>query len=128
MQTKYLVHCQTYKALRKVLYSQRPTFHGMSDRPRQQGERGLKARNHTEPMAWEHTMHFENSQWRDKKKTNQRLCPFLPPLSQCSLQFSSVQFTQSCSTLCDPMNHSTPRPPCPSPTPRVHSNSCPSSQ
>ena len=42
--------------------------------------------------------------------------------------FSSV--TQSCLTLCDPMNHSTPglpvpqhaRPPCPSPTPRVHPN------
>ena len=32
-----------------------------------------------------------------------------------SIQFSSV--TQSCPTLCDPMN----RPPCPSPTPRVYS-------
>ena len=42
------------------------------------------------------------------------------------LQFSSV--TQSCPTLCDPMNRSTPGPPCPSPTPRVHSNSCPSSR
>ena len=41
-----------------------------------------------------------------------------------SVQFSSV--TQSCPTLCDPMNCST-RPPCPSPTPRVHSDSCPSS-
>ena len=41
-------------------------------------------------------------------------------------QFSSV--AQSCPTLCDPMNCSMPRPPCPSPTPRVHSNSCPSSQ
>ena len=43
-----------------------------------------------------------------------------------SVQFSSV--TQSCLTLCDPMNcmqHA--RPPCPSPTPRVHSNSRPSS-
>ena len=41
-------------------------------------------------------------------------------------QFSSV--AQSCPTLCDPMNcvgaqHA--RPPCPSPTPRVHPNSCP---
>ena len=42
------------------------------------------------------------------------------------LRFSSV--TQSCPTLCDPMNRSTPGPPCPSPTPRVHSNSCPSSR
>ena len=43
------------------------------------------------------------------------------------VQFSSV--TQSCLTVCDPMNpwqHA--RPPCPSPTPRVHSDSCPSSQ
>ena len=35
-------------------------------------------------------------------------------------QFSSV--AQLCPTLCDP------RPPCPSPSPRVHSDSCPSSQ
>ena len=39
------------------------------------------------------------------------------------VQFSSV--SQSCPTVCDPMNH---RPLCPSPTPRVHPNSCPSSQ
>ena len=41
-----------------------------------------------------------------------------------SVQFSSV--AQSCPTLHDPMRHA--RPPCPSPTPRVHSDSCPSSQ
>ena len=40
-------------------------------------------------------------------------------------QFSSV--AQSCPTICDPMNRST-RPPCPSPTPGVHSNSHPSSR
>ena len=40
-----------------------------------------------------------------------------------SIQFSSV--TQSCPTLCNPMNT---RPPCPSPTPRVYSDSCPSRQ
>ena len=38
-------------------------------------------------------------------------------------QFSSV--AQSCPTLCDPMKHA--RLPCPSPTPRAYSNSCPSS-
>ena len=38
-----------------------------------------------------------------------------------SYQFSSV--AQSCLTLCDPMDHSTP--PCPSSTPRVYPNSCP---
>ena len=43
------------------------------------------------------------------------------------IQFSSV--TQSCPTLCDPMDCSMPGfPPCPSPSPGVHSNSCPSSQ
>ena len=40
------------------------------------------------------------------------------------VSFSSV--AQLCPTLCDPMNHSTP--PCPSPTPRVHPNPCPLSQ
>ena len=51
-----------------------------------------------------------------------------------SVQFSSV--AQSCPTLCDPMNRSTPSPsihpssvtPCPSPSPGVHSNSRPSSR
>ena len=38
-------------------------------------------------------------------------------------QFSSV--AQSCPTLCDPMDCSTPSLPGPSPTPRVYSNSCP---
>ena len=41
------------------------------------------------------------------------------------IQFGSV--TQSYSTLCDPMNRNMPRPPCPSPTHGVYSNSCPSS-
>ena len=44
-------------------------------------------------------------------------------------QFSSV--AQSCPTLCDTTNHSHEpqhtRPPCPSPTPGVHPNPCPSS-
>ena len=45
-----------------------------------------------------------------------------------SVQFSSV--TQSCLTLCDPMNQpwQHTRPPCPSPTPRVNPTPCPSSQ
>ena len=42
------------------------------------------------------------------------------PLS--TVQFSSV--TQSCPTLCDPHGLQHTRPPCPSPTPRVYSNSC----
>ena len=40
---------------------------------------------------------------------------------------SSVQFNQSCQTLwCHELQHT--RPPCPSPTPKVYSNSCPFSQ
>ena len=41
-----------------------------------------------------------------------------------SVQFSSV--AQLCPTLCDELQHA--RPPCPSPTPRVHPNSRPSSR
>ena len=44
------------------------------------------------------------------------------------LLLSSVRFrsvAQSCSTLCDPMDWQHARPPCPSPTLAVYSNSCP---
>ena len=44
----------------------------------------------------------------------------------CSDQIRWV--AQSCLTLCNPMNCSTPGPPCSSPTPGVHSNSRPSSR
>ena len=44
-------------------------------------------------------------------------------ISTISLQFSSV--AQLCPTLCNPMDT---RPPCPSPTPGVYSNSCPLSR
>ena len=47
------------------------------------------------------------------------------PLPPCSVQFSSV--AQSCPTLCDPMNHSTPGLPVHHQLP-THSNSRPSSQ
>ena len=43
-----------------------------------------------------------------------------------SVQFSSV--AQLCLTLCDPHRLQHARPPCPSPTPRTCSNSCPSSR
>ena len=46
-----------------------------------------------------------------------------------TMGFSSVQFSRSVvSTLCDPMNRSTPGLPVPSPTPGVHSDSSPSTQ
>ena len=47
------------------------------------------------------------------------------PCMKGSVQFSSV--TQSCPTL-RPHESQHARPPCPSPTPGVHSDSCPSSQ
>ena len=47
-------------------------------------------------------------------------------IDNVSIQFSSV--AQLCPTLGDPMDRSHTRPPCPSPTPRVHPNSCPLSQ
>ena len=50
----------------------------------------------------------------------------LPSQEVRSFQFSSV--AQSCPTLCDPMDCSRARLPCPSPTPGVYSNSCPSSR
>ena len=54
---------------------------------------------------------------------DQRYC--MPQLRPGSVQFSSV--TQSCWTLW-PHEPEHGRPPCPSPTPGVHSNSCPSSR
>ena len=47
-------------------------------------------------------------------------------LTVTHVQFSSV--TQSCPSLCDPMDCSTPGLPVHHPTPRVHPNSCPLSQ
>ena len=47
-----------------------------------------------------------------------------PKLNLTLVQFTSV--AQSCLTLCDPMDHSTPG--LPSSSPRVHPNSCPLSR
>ena len=44
------------------------------------------------------------------------------------LQFSSVQFSRSVSDSLQPHESQHARPPCPSPTPGVYSNSCPSSR
>ena len=50
-------------------------------------------------------------------------------ISFCIYQFSSVQFSHSVvSDSLRPQESQHARPPCPSPTPRVHSNSRPSSQ
>ena len=56
-----------------------------------------------------------------------KMLPLLKQVrSNLLVQFSSV--AHSCPTLHDHMNHSTARPPCPSPTTGVHSDSRPSSQ
>ena len=53
----------------------------------------------------------------------------IPFTSFRSIQFSSVQFSRSVvSNSLQPHDSQYTRPPCPSPTPRVHSNSCPSSR
>ena len=59
------------------------------------------------------------------------ICRRLFKMLRCSWKVFSIQFSsvaQSCPTLYDPMNQSQhARPPCPTPTPRVHPNLCPSS-
>ena len=55
----------------------------------------------------------------------------LPECSKCiqCIQFSSVQFSRSVvSDSLRPRELQHARPPCPSPTPRIYSNSCPSSR
>ena len=64
----------------------------------------------------------KNWYWKNWVSTCKRMRLALPTFS--SVQFSSID--QSCPTL-PPHELQHARPPCPSPTPRVHSNSCPSS-
>ena len=53
----------------------------------------------------------------------------LKKVEKTTRPFSSVQFSRSVvSNFLGPHESQHPRPPCPSPTPRVHSNSCPLSQ
>ena len=91
-------------------------------------------------------LHSHTRTWEDKKNLNIKflLWPLTAPHSalwMCIMHgpdlpnqqeyFSSVQFspvTQLCPSLCDLMDCSTPGPPCPSPTPGIYSNSCPSSR
>ena len=53
------------------------------------------------------------------------ICIYFPSVIYQTFRFSSV--TQSCPTLCYPMDYSTVSLPCPSPAPGAYSNSCPSS-
>ena len=56
-----------------------------------------------------------------------RLDSFRQPLPELLSSLPS-SVAQLCPTLCNPMDCSMPRPPCPSPTPRVYPNSCPLSR
>ena len=73
-----------------------------------------------------------------RRQPTRHLCPWDSPgkntgvgchfLHQCMKVKSESEVAQSCLTLCDPaetheLQHA--RPPCPSPTPGVYSNSCP---
>ena len=83
----------------------------------------------------------ETEPWEQKRLRKLHSLPPRPPPPTLSLssvsvshmhtytqshQFSSV--ARSCLTLCNPMDSSTTRPSCPSPTPGVHPNPCPSSR
>ena len=82
-------------------------------------EEGLGGRGHGCTYGW--FLMFDRKQQNSVKQLsfNWKIYQF------SSVQFSSV--TQSCPTL-RPRESQHARPPCPSPTPGVHSNSCPSSR
>ena len=63
--------------------------------------------------------------WQESRHTEQWSRMDSPEINSHFSQFSSV--AQSCLTL-QPHESQHTRPPCPSPTPRVYTNSCPSSQ
>ena len=68
------------------------------------------------------------SKLREKKNTISILISVKLNIKLPSVQFSSVQFSRSVvSDSSQPRESQHARPPCPSPTPRVRSNSCPSS-
>ena len=87
--------------------------------------REMKTYVHTELVfkcSWQH-LHTKAPKWKQLRcaSTNEQInkCSIA---TQHNIQFSSV--TQSCPTL-RPHEPQRARPPCPSPTPGVYSNSCP---
>ena len=74
--------------------------------------------------TWMSSRHFKVNTAKSELLTcPQRTASLHLPIS---VHFSSV--AQSCLTLCGPHGLQHARPPCPSPTPEVHPNPCPSSQ
>ena len=81
---------------------------------------GLRQQN---KRAWALVWHQTTLIWISASPSTS--CMTLTMSFKCfDTQFSSV--AQSCLTLCDTMDCSTPGFPCPSPTPGAYSNSCPS--
>ena len=85
--------------------------------------------------AWPAAVHGVAKSWTWLSNSTTTIYTYITSLSFSDLfhlaYISSVQFssvTQSCLTLCGPMNRSTPGLPCPSSTPRACSNSCPLSR
>ena len=79
-------------------------------------------------MTWSQGDESDREQAKWKSKVGVKKTEGKPALTGLSYQFSSVQF--SCSVVSDflqPHESQHTRPPCPSPPPRVYSNSCPSS-
>ena len=76
------------------------------------------------PQDWKRSVFFPIS-----KKGNAKECSNYHTIALISVQFSSVHFSHSVmSDSLRPHESQHARPPCPSPTPGVHSNSCPSSR
>ena len=72
---------------------------------------------------------IEKNYWNSPYKFNKTEINTYLSIINCSVQFSSVQFTRSVvSDYLRPHESQHVKPPCPSPTPRVHSDSGPSSQ
>ena len=109
---------------------------------REYAYQGLKQSKISVRLCSGTTVVYQHFDHKKKKKKNNNLrigsVHFLPPLTAttilaihlspsfliCKTQFTSV--TQSCLTL-QPHEQQHARPPCPSPTPGVHPNPCPSS-
>ena len=82
----------------------------------------IKWRRSTQPKLTIMWQKFSRRNWRDKFKMKSRV-------TKLFFSFSSVQFSRSVvSDSLRPHESQHTRPPCPSPTPGVHSDSCPSSQ
>ena len=82
-------------------------------------------------MLWDYKLKWKTCQWRKHCSSDGIIhsAPFPSVSFYCCLQFSSVQFSHSVvSDSLRPYESQHARPPCPSPAPRVHSDSGPSSQ